>query len=491
MFNISFQSLGNHEFDEEIEGPDGVVQFIKNLSTPVLAANLLLEKVPELAAEHNLYKSIVLNINHTKIGIIGYLTPDTKFLAPKNDVDYEDEIVAIRREISKLKEQGVNILIALGHSGFLKDKEIAEKVEDIDLVIGGHTNTFLWNSNTTDEIPEIIQGPYPDIVVQPSGRKVPVVQAYAYTKYMGKLHVIFNSNGEIVHYDGSPLLLNQKVPRDPDLLQLVKKYRDNVNIINNEVVGKTMVFLNGEECRYRECNLGNLINDAMLFYTIMYGNPSPHIAITQGGRIRGSILRSDKLPFDITRGDLIAILPFSDTLTILTMNGTTLLQALEHSVEDWQIFNAPGQFIQFSGMRVKFDLAQPRGSRVVEAKAICSNCGDTFMNDIRENYEYKVLTSAFLADSGDGYTMFQDLPKKPLPFNEVTALLAYLKTYSPINPNLDGRISLLNEDNINNSTDGRVLETNTGTVVKLKPSLNFASGLFIILYHFFINFYNI
>lgn len=474
-----------------MEGPDGVVQFIKNLSAPVLAANLILEKVPELATEHNLYKSIVLNVNRTKIGIIGYLTPETKFLAPKNDVDYEDEIVAIRREISKLKEQGVNILIALGHSGFLKDKEIAEKVEDIDLVIGGHTNTFLWNSNTTNEIPEIIQGPYPDIVVQPSGRKVPVVQAYAYTKYMGKLHVIFNSKGEILHYDGTPILLNQEVPRDPELLQLVKKYRENVNIVNNEVVGQSMVFLNGEECRIRECNLGNLINDAMLFYTIMYGNPTPHIAITQGGRIRGSILRSDKPPFDVTRGDLIAVLPFSDTLTILTMNGTILLQALEHSIEDWQVFNAPGQFIQFSGMRVKFDLAHPRGSRVVEAKAICSNCGNTDMIDIREEYEYKVLTSTFLADSGDGYIMFQDLPKETLPFNEVTSILAYLKIYSPVHPTLDGRITLVNEDKVNNARDGRVLEPNTGTVVKLKPCLKFASVLFIILYQFSIHFFNI
>lgn len=468
-----------------MEGPDGVVQFVKNLSAPVLAANLILEKVPELATVHNLYRSIVLNKGHIKIGIVGYLTPETKFLAPKNDVEYEDEIVAIRREVSKLKEQGINILIALGHSGFLKDKEIAEKVEDLDLVIGGHTNTFLWNSNTTDEIPEVIQGPYPDIVIQPSGRKVLVVQAYAYTKYMGKLHVIFNSKGEILHYDGTPILLNQKVPRDPELLELVQKYRDNINIISNEVVGKSMVFLNGEECRIRECNLGNLINDAMLFYTIIYGNPSPHIAITQGGRIRGSILRSNKPPFDVTRGDLIAVLPFSDTLTILTMNGTTLLQALEHSVEDWQPLNAPGQFIQFSGMRVKFDLAQPRGSRVVEAKAICSNCGYSNMIDIQEEYEYKVLTSTFLADSGDGYKMFEELPKETLPFNEVTSIIGYLKTYSPVNPTIDGRIILLNENNVNHSRVGRVLEPNTGTVVKLIPCLNVA----LVVYNFVSIFY--
>ena len=51
----------------------------------------------------------------------------------------------VRDEAERLKQQGVNILIAVGHAGYLKDMEIAEKVPDIDVVVGGHTNTFLWN----------------------------------------------------------------------------------------------------------------------------------------------------------------------------------------------------------------------------------------------------------------------------------------------------------------------------------------------------------
>ena len=51
----------------------------------------------------------------------------------------------INDEAKRLKEQGVNILIAVGHAGYLTDQEIALKVPDIDVVVGGHTNTFLWN----------------------------------------------------------------------------------------------------------------------------------------------------------------------------------------------------------------------------------------------------------------------------------------------------------------------------------------------------------
>lgn len=58
-----------------------------------------------------------------------------------------DEVQGVRQEAERLKKEGVNILIAVGHAGYHKDMQIAEQVPDIDLVVGGHTNTFLWNGN--------------------------------------------------------------------------------------------------------------------------------------------------------------------------------------------------------------------------------------------------------------------------------------------------------------------------------------------------------
>jgi 5'-nucleotidase len=68
-----------------------------------------------------------------------------KSIAKTGNVKILPEIPSITAEARRLKNQGVNILIALGHSGFDMDKQIAEQVDDIDLVIGGHTNTFLYN----------------------------------------------------------------------------------------------------------------------------------------------------------------------------------------------------------------------------------------------------------------------------------------------------------------------------------------------------------
>ncbi|XP_041981786.1 protein 5NUC-like isoform X1 [Aricia agestis] len=439
-------SLGNHELDEKVEG---LTPFIRNLTSPVVAANLILDNVPELQNEPNLYKSVVLHVNGKNIGIIGYLTPDTRFLAPKNNIEYEDEVTAIAKEVQKLKEQGVDILIALGHSGFIKDLEIAKDVEDIDIVIGGHSNTFLWNSQTTNEKPEYPQGLYPTIVTQKSGRNVLVVQAYAYTKYMGSLRLTFDDNGEIIHFSGDPILLNHEIPEDPNILEMIDVYRSDVDRINNEVVGSSNVFLDGDQCRLRECNIGDMISDAVLLYTKEHYKEDKNvtIAVIQGGRIRSS-LDNDQKPFKLTRGDWITVVPFTDNLCVMTLTGTVLKQALEHSVEAWRTIDTPGQFLQMSGMKIVYDLAKPPGSRVVEAKATCAKC--TQLEDIRDDHEYNLITSGFIADGGDGFSMFEAIPKEIMAFNEMSAILDYTRKYSPVEPIVSNRITVLNEDHAQN-----------------------------------------
>lgn len=201
------QSLGNHEFDD---GVDGLIPFIQNVTFPIVTANLDLSKQPNLAAT-KLEKSTILKVKGSdrKIGVIGYLTPETKILSTIENVIINNEVESIREEVKKLRSQGVDILIALGHSGFKTDQKIAREVEHIDLVIGGHTNTFLYKGIPPDS--EVPEGYYPTEVKQESGRKVYVVQAYAYTKYLGNLSVTFDASGEVTHIQGNPILVDSKV----------------------------------------------------------------------------------------------------------------------------------------------------------------------------------------------------------------------------------------------------------------------------------------
>ena len=85
--------MGNHEFDE---GVVNVAHFLAEINFPVLGANMDFSRVPELVSAPNFKKSNVFEINGVKIGVIGYLTPETATLSAPNDVIYQDEIIAIK-----------------------------------------------------------------------------------------------------------------------------------------------------------------------------------------------------------------------------------------------------------------------------------------------------------------------------------------------------------------------------------------------------------
>lgn len=124
------------------------------------------------------------------------------------------------------------------------------------------------------------------MVESEDGRQVPVVQAYAFGKYLGYLEVTFDPEGKVVGSTGNPILLNSSIPQgrssrswrllqlrpnqeslpDPDVLAEVEGWKQNLTSYSRQQVGQTLVFLDGtnQMCRFGECNLGNLICDAMV-----------------------------------------------------------------------------------------------------------------------------------------------------------------------------------------------------------------------------------
>ena len=135
------------------------------------------------------------------------IVPPFQEISNPDKVKFLPEVESIDAEAKRLKAAGVDILIALGHSGYEMDQAIAAGVPDIDLVVGGHSHSFLYSGAAPSvEKPE---GPYPTLVRQPGTRRVvPVVQAYAYTKYLGYFKLQFDEEGEVVAWEGQPKLLD-------------------------------------------------------------------------------------------------------------------------------------------------------------------------------------------------------------------------------------------------------------------------------------------
>uniref|UniRef100_A0A0K2UE10 5'-nucleotidase n=1 Tax=Lepeophtheirus salmonis TaxID=72036 RepID=A0A0K2UE10_LEPSM len=142
LLNFTAMALGNHEFDDRVSG---LVPFLDNTTFPCIVTNIDVSQEKQLIGK--IPKSVVIQVANKKIGIIGYVTKDTDSISrPGKLIKFIDEVEAIDKEAKKLKSEGIDILIALGHSGYQEDKRIAEFVSDIDLVVGGHSHSFLYTT---------------------------------------------------------------------------------------------------------------------------------------------------------------------------------------------------------------------------------------------------------------------------------------------------------------------------------------------------------
>ncbi|XP_017868238.1 PREDICTED: protein 5NUC-like isoform X1 [Drosophila arizonae] len=437
--------LGNHEFDEDIEG---LVSFLNAVDSPVVVSNLDYSKEPDLAATNKLSNSTVLEINGTKIGVIGYLTPKTKqdYI---NKVEFNEEITSINAEAAKLKAQGINIIIALGHSGYQKDQEIARDCPDVDIVIGGHSHTYLDANqpvaDKNDANPEAVRGPYPTTVVQKSGKKVPVVQAYTNTKYLGKLQVKFDAFGNLIQFAGEPILLNASVAQEQDMLDLLDTFRPNITAKGKQVIGHTKVHLEGGSiCRLRECNLGNLIADSMVYSRMLENKGGEYwtdaaIALIAGGGIRTSIKKI--ADGSITFRDMADTIPFENRLLVTRISGKTLLNALEHSASV-RNKDSNGGFQQLSGIRVEYNYDMPEGQRVTSALVLCAQCSVPSYSKLNETDFYNVIVTDFLLNGGDGFNLIekQDQFTELLENDDKGALQQYLEGHSFIYTGMENRI---------------------------------------------------
>nr|XP_032291580.1 protein 5NUC [Drosophila virilis] len=434
-------SLGNHEFDEKVEG---LVPFLNDVNFPVIACNLDLRKEPAMAASKHLANSTILEANGTKIAVIGYVTPDTKLLSLKNNVEFNEEVTSINTEAAKLKAQGFKIIIALGHSGYQKDQDIAKNCPEVDLVIGGHTNTFLFNGEKPSV--ESIDGPYPTVVTQQSGKRVPVVQAYAYTKYLGKLHVKFDKDGNLIEFDGLPILLDSGVAQDKEVLNLLEVYRENVTALEKSIAGHSKVYLEGRKavCRLVECNMGNLITDAMVFSRVMEDQGGDYwtdasIAIHQGGGIRSSIKRkSDDI---ITQSDLLTVLPFDNDLYVTRISGRTLRNALENSAAA-RNKHSDGAFLQVSGIHVVYNPDMPEGNRVASVKVRCASCTVPTYSSLNETSYYNVIVPQFILNGGLGFILLEEMNPVTIRMQKtiVQAVRQYFEYHQFVTPEVEGRI---------------------------------------------------
>ena len=410
-------TVGNHEFDD---GPEVLRGFMDAVNFPVLMSNADFSAEPLLQGK--LLKSTVIERGGEKLGLIGLTPQDTDELAsPGPNVVFADPVGAVQAQVDALTAMGVNKIIVLSHSGYHVDKRVAENTTGVDVIVGGHTNTFL--SNTSDRA----EGPYPTMVGNTA-----IVSAYAYGKFLGELNVHFDDAGNIIEAKGEPLIMDVAVTQDAPTVARIAELAKPLDEIRNKIVAQTAEPIDGDKgsCRAGECSMGNLVADAMLARVADQGVT---IAIQNGGGLRSSIDAGE-----VTMGEVLTVLPFQNTLSTFEAKGSTIIAALENGLS--QIEEGAGRFAQVAGMRYTYDPAAPAGARLtsVEVKTIEG------WAPIDPEAVYGVVTNNYVRGGGDGYKMFATDAMNVYDFGPDLAdvVAEYLAQQGAYTAYTDGRIAV-------------------------------------------------
>lgn len=440
LMKYDAMAFGNHEFDlgSGEEGHKSLGEFVGGADFPFLAANVDFSKNEYLTDYENktytadykngeIYNGIIKEIDGEKIGIFGLTTEETANISSPGDVSFTNYIKAAKEAVAAFEAAGVNKIIALTHIGFDdsaeydNDQLLAEAVEGIDVIVGGHTHKQL-------DKPFVYTGHSEPTVI---------VQAYQYNNFLGQLDVTFDVNGAITANEGK-LLEVALAEEDAEAAELLVPYAEQIKTIKETSTGaEALVPLNGTRgingVRASETNLGNLITDGMLAAAKKIDKDTV-IAVQNGGGIRASIDAGD-----ITMGEVLTVMPFGNALAIMNITGAELLEALEHSVRNYPAES--GGFLHVAGMSFAYNPAAEAGSKVQEV-LVKTDKGSVPL-DLTANY--KVATNTFTAKGGDDYASFGAAYKDGRvsePGNiDYEMFVDYIKTLDEVKPQMEYRIN--------------------------------------------------
>jgi len=390
MNAIGFDAMavGNHEFDD---GPEALAAFLDKVDVPVLSGNIDVENEPQLKGKVS--GSMVLEVGGELVGIVSTLAEDTvETSSPGPNVAFLRAETYLKGAVEALEASGVDKIVALTHMGLPRDMQIAARVPGIDVIVGGHSHTLL--SNTEDGA----AGPYPVLVQNPVGRQVPVVQAYAYGKYLGEIEIVFDDAGNVTSANGNPILLDASVAADKEVAARLAELAAPLEELRARVIGRTEAAIDGsrDSCRAGECQMGNLVAEAMLERVRDQGI---QIAIQNGGGLRASIDAGE-----VTMGEVLTVLPFQNTLSTFQLKGADVVAALENGVS--QVEDGAGRFPQVAGLRFSWTPARAPGEGRIIKVEVASAEGEWTPLDPQATYG--VVSNNYMRGGGDGYRVFAD-----------------------------------------------------------------------------------
>ncbi len=448
-------AIGNHEFDF---GPDRLQEFIEGFGEPVpfLSSNLDFTGEAGLQALVNqgrIAGSTVVNVSGRHVGVVGATTPNLGNISTPGDVVVgQDVAAAVQAEVDALTDDGIEIIILISHLQDVdSDVALLSSLSDVDVVIAGGGDEVLANAGDELAPGDTIDREYPIIGEDTDGVDVPVVTTAGDYRYVGRLVVTFDPDGDLKSIDAGsgPVLVKNAAGADASIQANVVDPIEAFNAdLAAEVVASSEVLLESNRGtdfgtdvgkRVQESNLGDLVADALLWQAqeeaADFGVDPPQIALQNGGGIRDdSYSVGETPPFDVSRLDTFNILPFDNFVTVIEdMPSEDLLEILETAYG--QLPESSGGFVQIAGMTVQLEFSRaanvpgddPNPSVDVTSVVLDDATVVVAGGVAQPGVTVDVATIDFLAGGGDGLPVDQTLDITPVGVSYQQALENYLK----------------------------------------------------------------
>ncbi len=386
---LDYVMPGNHEFDF---GVQILAQRMAESNFTWISSNLY----PSVVPLPRFQPYALREVNGLKVGIFSILTEETWELAVGGRwLRFGPSVEVSRQMVKQLRAKGADVIIAMTHMDQAEERELAQKVSGIDIILGGHDHIISK---------QVVK----DSLMVESGADLKVVGRIDYTPEMAKRDIPVRF-----------FKLDASVPQDPTMVALLDAYHHKANVTAAHKIGSTLVPLNDKRIPNRSQE-----TDAMRFMG------RSDIAMINSGAIR-----SDQLygPGDLFMEDVHRMLPFNNVLVKLAVPGRLIKMVLEHSVS--QLSRLKGRFLQVSGISFRVDSSRPRGHRVVSIMVQG--------RPLNPNHIYTVVTNRYVANGGDGFSMLAKTRRLTNPNHHVylaEVVSKFIQNNKIIRPSVEGRI---------------------------------------------------
>lgn len=414
-------ALGNHELDSS---PKDMVNITKDSDCKLLGFNAKLFDGSVL--NNKLIKSYIQEENGTKYGIIG-LAPFDLFTRVKNkdrakDLAIEDldsTITDLQKEVKALKEKGVDKVIVLSHTGYTNEVKIAQSVEGIDVIIGGHSHDLIQDIKEGKNL----------FYSKKTGEPTIITQAGRDGNYFGVLNLEFDDKGVITKAQNNVMKSNSYSKNLPlkYVYDTILGPAEKVGFVRSADPSPVKILV-------EENPHASFLADAIR------SELNVDIGMVNAANLRGNFEAGE-----LNTRDISAITPFRNKMTIITVNEKELVDALDWGAKSIaKPDNKPG-LMQVSGLRYKIS----KEGNLVDLIFI-DKSGKENKIDIKNPNVFKTYTIGiddFCAKGKDGFTMFNkfnDPATAKFDFDKDKLAADYIKKLDrPIDIKADGRIQIV------------------------------------------------